>query len=157
MTHILFNMFALYIIGIGIERNVDRVIYIGMYLFSGLFGSMVSLYVHQNAVGTGASGAIFGIFGLLVAIVIVNRERLGSRSTKMLKEFGVLLVLNIGIGVMFESVDLSAHIAGFLTGLIAGMIVVKKPTLFWWIMLLCIVLLWILARELPTLHIFYNQ
>lgn len=65
MTHLLMNMFSLYLVGRGTEMYFDRKSYVSIYLFSGLLGGLVSLYIHPESVGVGASGAIFGVFGAL--------------------------------------------------------------------------------------------
>jgi rhomboid protease GluP len=148
LIHILFNMFALYIIGRSLESLVSKSIYIGFYALAGLLGSMTSLYFHPESIILGASGAIFGLFGLLVAVVLVHKEKFGKSGKQTIKEFGIILALNVGIGLSVESVDLSAHIAGFLVGLLGGAIVAKKPTLFWWVVLGFLAILWVLHREL---------
>ena len=68
MTHLLMNMFSLYLIGRGAEMYFDTKSYLSIYLFSGLLGGLVSLYIHPVSVGIGASGAIFGVFGALAEI-----------------------------------------------------------------------------------------
>ena len=87
--------------------------------------------MHPVTVGIGASGAIFGVFGALAGIVMVNHKRLGAQFKAFMKEFGVILLLNLIIGVVFESVDLSAHIAGLVVGIIGGAMVSKSPKLIW--------------------------
>jgi len=78
MTHLLMNMYSLYLIGRGVEQYFSKSAYLSLYLFSGLFGGIVSLYVHPNAVGVGASGAIFGLFGALAGFFLAHRIATGS-------------------------------------------------------------------------------
>ncbi len=61
----------------------------------------------------------------MVGFVLVNRNRLASFED-FLKQFGVILLLNLGIGVIFDSVDLSAHVGGLIIGLIGGYICAKS-------------------------------
>ena len=65
MTHLLMNMFSLYLVGRGAEMYFDTKSYLSIYFFSGIIGGLVSLYMHPVSVGVGASGAIFGVFGAL--------------------------------------------------------------------------------------------
>jgi len=63
IIHIGFNMYVLYQIGPFIETVFGRIRYLVIYFFAGLSGSVVSVWIHPNAVGAGASGAIFGLYG----------------------------------------------------------------------------------------------
>jgi rhomboid protease GluP len=127
MTHLLMNMFSLYLIGRGVEQYFSKSAYLVLYLFSGLIGGLVSLYVHPNAVGVGASGAIFGIFGALAGFFLAHRDRIGTYTRMFMKDFAVVLGLNFFIGVAIPSVDMSAHVGGLLVGLTGGYIIAKYP------------------------------
>ena len=127
MTHLLMNMFSLYLIGRGLEQYFSKSAYLSIYLFSGLIGGLVSLYVHPDSVGIGASGAIFGVFGALAGFFLAHRDRIGSYTKAFMKDFAVVLGLNFFIGVAIPSVDMSAHIGGLLIGLIGGYIIAKWP------------------------------
>jgi len=131
MTHLLMNMYSLYLIGRGAEQYFSKAAYLSLYLFSGLFGGLVSLYVHPDAVGVGASGAIFGIFGALAGFFLAHRDRIGTYTKAFMKDFAVVLGLNFFIGVAIPSVDMSAHIGGLFIGLIGGYIIAKKPNILW--------------------------
>ena len=80
MTHILMNMFFLYLIGRGMEMYFDTRSYLIIYLFSGLLGGLASLYIHPNSVGIGASGAIFGVFGALAGFFLAHRDKIAAHS-----------------------------------------------------------------------------
>jgi len=151
MTHLLMNMYSLYLIGRGAEQYFSKAAYLSLYLFSGLFGGLVSLYVHPNAVGVGASGAIFGIFGALAGFFLAHRDRIGTYTKAFMKDFAVVLGLNFFIGVAIPSVDMSAHIGGLITGLIGGYIVAKKPSILWLYDLAMIFLLFV-GMRIVTAH-----
>ena len=121
------NMFSLYLIGRGLEQYFPKSAYLSIYLFSGVIGGLVSLYVHPEAVGVGASGAIFGVFGALAGFFLAYRDRIGSHTKAFMKDFAIVLGLNFFIGVAIPSVDMSAHIGGLLIGLIGGYIIAKWP------------------------------
>jgi rhomboid protease GluP len=127
MTHILMNMVSLYIIGRGMELYFSKTAYIVIYLLSGLIGGMASLYMHPESVGIGASGAIFGVFGALAGFLFARRHQIASGGKEVMKDFAVILGLNLLLGFSIESIDMSAHIGGLIVGLIGGFVIAKNP------------------------------
>ncbi len=131
MTHILMNMFSLYLIGRGVEMYFEKKAYLSMYLFSGLLGGLASLSMHPQSVGIGASGAIFGVFGALAGFFLAHREKIATQSKAFLKDFGIVLGLNLVFGLSISSIDVSAHIGGLVVGLIGGFVISKNPKWVW--------------------------
>lgn len=127
MTHLLMNMFSLYLIGRGAEMYFNTKSYMSIYIFSGLVGGLVSLYVHPNSVGIGASGAIFGIFGALAGFFLAHKEKIAAHTKAFMKDFAIIIGINLVIGFSIESVDVSAHIAGLIVGAIGGFLLSKNP------------------------------
>jgi len=127
MTHLLMNMFSLYLIGRGAEMYFDTKSYLSIYLFSGLLGGLASLYMHPDSVGVGASGAIFGIFGALAGFFLANRDKIASHSKAFMKDFAIIIGINLVIGFSIPSVDVSAHVGGLLVGIIGGFVLSKNP------------------------------
>lgn len=127
MTHLLMNMFSLYIVGRGAEIYFDRNSYISIYLFSGLIGGLVSLSIHPESVGVGASGAIFGIFGALAGFFLAHREKIAAHTKAFMKDFAIIIGLNLVIGFSIPSVDVSAHLGGLAVGVVGGFILSKNP------------------------------
>ncbi len=127
MTHILMNMVSLYIIGRGMELYFPKAAYLAIYLFSGLTGGLLSLYMHPMSVGVGASGAIFGVFGALAGFFLAHRKRIGAYSREFMKDFVVILGLNLMLGLSISSIDMSAHIGGLVVGMLGGYMVAKYP------------------------------
>jgi rhomboid protease GluP len=127
MTHLLMNMFSLYIVGRGVEMYFDTKSYLSIYFFSGIIGGLVSLYMHPVAVGVGASGAIFGVFGALAGFFLAHRDRIASHSKAFMKDFGVIIAINLVIGLSIPSIDVSAHIGGLVVGFIGGFALSKHP------------------------------
>ena len=121
--HIVMNMLSLYIVGRLVERLFNVWSYLGIYFISGVIGSLSSIYFHPMGWGVGASGAIFGIFGALSGFVLVHRKRMQDEFIEFMRGFGMVLVLNLGIGLIFPSIDLSAHIGGLVAGVIGGAMV----------------------------------
>jgi rhomboid protease GluP len=127
MTHILMNMFSLYLIGRGAEMYFDTKSYISIYLFSGLIGGLVSLYIHPESVGVGASGAIFGVFGALAGFFIAHKDKIASHTKAFMKDFAIIIGINLVIGFSIASVDVSAHMGGLIVGFIGGFMLSKNP------------------------------
>lgn len=127
MTHLLMNMFSLYLIGRGVEQYFDTKSYISIYAFSGLIGGLLSLYMHPVSVGVGASGAIFGIFGALAGFYLAHREKIEEHSKAFMKDFAIIMGINLVLGFSIEEVDVSAHMGGLVIGFIGGFIISKNP------------------------------
>ena len=127
MTHLLMNMFSLYIVGRGMEMYFDSKSYLSIYFFSGIIGGLASLYMHPVSVGVGASGAIFGVFGALAGFFLAHRDRIASRSKAFMKDFGVIILINLFIGLSIPAIDVSAHIGGLVAGFIGGYMISKDP------------------------------
>ena len=153
MTHILMNMFSLYLIGRGAEVYFEKKAYISIYLFSGLLGGMASLYMHPESLGVGASGAIFGVFGALAGFFLANRDKIASHSKAFMKDFGVVLGINLVLGLSIPSIDVSAHIGGLVIGIIGGFVISKNPKWVWAFSLSMIVLMYAIMQYLPSYYV----
>ena len=127
MTHLLMNMFSLYIVGRGAETYFDTRSYLSIYFFSGIIGGLTSLYMHPVSVGVGASGAIFGVFGALAGFFMAHRERIASHSKAFMKDFGVIILINLVIGLSIPAIDVSAHVGGLVIGFLGGYMISKDP------------------------------
>ena len=126
MTHLLMNMFSLYLIGRGVEEYFNTTSYVLLYLFSGLLGGLASLYMHPASVGVGASGAIFGIFGALGGFFIAHRNKIEAHTKAFMKEFAIIIGINLVLGFSIPSVDVSAHVGGLIIGFIGGYVISKN-------------------------------
>lgn len=153
MTHLLMNMFSLYLIGRGAEMYFDTKSYLSIYIFSGLIGGLISLYVHPASVGVGASGAIFGVFGALAGFFLVHKEQIAAQSKAFMKDFGIIIVINLVIGLSIESVDVSAHIGGLVTGFIGGFMLSKSRNLLSLYSAAMVLVAVAIAYYLPSLYV----
>ena len=153
MTHLLMNMFSLYLIGRGAEMYFDTKSYLSIYIFSGLIGGLISLYVHPASVGVGASGATFGVFGVLAGFFLVHKEQIAAQSKAFMKDFGIIIVINLVIGLSIESVDVSAHIGGLVTGFIGGFMLSKSRNLLSLYSATMVLVAVTIAYYLPSLYV----
>lgn len=128
IRHIANNMLVLFILGDNMERALGSIKYLVFYLFCGVGANIVSMYLGMNdpvqAVGAGASGAIFGVIGGLLYAVLVNKGRLEDLSTRQL--VGVI-VFSLYFGFTSTGVDNVAHVAGLVIGIILAAVMYRKP------------------------------
>ena len=155
-THIVMNMLSLYVVGRMVEKLFSRVAYLSLYFISAFFGSFLSIYMHLDGVAVGASGAIFGLFGALAGFVFVHKDRLGEKFKAFMKDFGVLLLINLVIGFAFPNIDVSAHVGGLVAGIIGGFIIAKNPKFVWAYVAVSLFLLVIFYNYLASLYANYT-
>ncbi|MDF0377776.1 rhomboid family intramembrane serine protease [Methylophilus sp. YYY-1] len=123
-VHLGMNMLALWDGGKLVERMFGSARFLLIYLVSGIGGNLLSLVVQGNqAVSGGASGAIFGIYGALLVYLWVARHQMQQVEFRWLFWGGMLFsALTIGMGYVIPGIDNSAHIGGFLTGGVLGLL-----------------------------------
>jgi len=118
--HLLLNMYALIYIGILLEPHLGKTRFLAAYLISGIAASVTSLWWHDFTVSAGASGAIFGMYGVFIALLTANILEKSAKkallgSTIFFVGYNILNGLKQGSGI-----DNAAHIGGLVTGLIVG-------------------------------------
>lgn len=118
ICHILFNMYALYIIGTEVERYYGKAKFLFIYIFSGIMGSLLSC-VLNTTFSLGASGAIFGLFGALLYFAFEYRAVLDKYLRGQLIP---VILINLLMGFMIPSIDVFGHIGGLIGGILASMI-----------------------------------
>ena len=129
IPHILFNMYALYIIGTSLEPVFGNIRFAIIYLLGGLTGSILSVIMGSPdpslSVGSvGASGAVFAIFGAEMIYLYRHREIMGARGQAQFRNLLFLLGLNFFIGIASGldgarvRIDNWAHLGGLIGGLI---------------------------------------
>ncbi|MEP7378769.1 MAG: rhomboid family intramembrane serine protease [Chloroflexota bacterium] len=125
ILHLLMNMYALWIVGPLAEALYGRAVYLAMYLIAGVGGSIGS-YLFVAAPSVGASGAIFGLFGLVFAATYFHKPLLRAQARAITSQIGILIVLNlvIGFGIGgFAQIDNAAHVGGLLVGGFLGFLI----------------------------------
>jgi membrane associated rhomboid family serine protease len=120
LTHILFNMWALWVIGPALERWLGRTRFLAIYFLSALGGSvLVYLLTPVNVPTLGASGAIFGLFGATLAL---------SRKLNFDMRWIIgLIVINLVITFVVPSISWQGHVGGLLTGAAVGGVYAYAP------------------------------
>ena len=119
LTHILFNMWALWVLGPQIERGVGTGPFIGAYLASaGMGGAFAFLLGDPLDVAVGASGAIFGLFGIWLNWAV--RRRNTAYGQALLRQIGFLLLLNAALPFIIRNIAWEAHLGGLVAGFVIG-------------------------------------
>jgi rhomboid protease GluP len=121
LIHLAFNMWCLWNLGLLMERIFDPWTYLVIYTASGVAGSLASAWGHPRIVGVGASGAIFGLAGAMIAVLYLGRlpvPRDALRGT--LKSLLSFAGYNLLFGAVVPGIDNLAHIGGFAAGLALG-------------------------------------
>ena len=114
VLHILFNMYALYLFGPRLERQVGTGAFAGLYLASALAGGVAFQYLSEGA-AVGASGAIFGLFGaVLVGTYPLRRVPQGAEQFQRLL---LLLGINLALPLIVPSIAWEAHVGGLVMGM----------------------------------------
>ena len=125
IMHLLMNLFGILLTGIFLEEKVGRWNMILYFLIAGVAGSISSVLWHDNTVSIGASGAIFGYFGLLLAFnlfKIIPKDQQGVIWNILIFYGGISLLFG-----MFQGIDNAAHFGGFFMGFVIG--VIHAPSL----------------------------
>lgn len=122
ILHVLINMYSLYIIGSQLESVLGKLKFFIIYIISGLCGSLMSL-IFDNGICVGASSAIFGLLGSMLYFGYYYRVFLGN---VLRRQIIPLIILNLGLGLLFNGVSSASYIGGFIGGLFATMLVGLK-------------------------------
>ena len=119
--HLLFNMFALYVLGGMLEPAVGRLRFGVIYFVSLLAGSFGALLLQPDGLTVGASGAVFGMMG---AAVIVMRNR---GINPMESGLGLWIGLNLLITFTIPGISIGGHIGGLVGGGVAALLMYELP------------------------------
>ncbi len=120
--HLAFNMFALWIAGSLVERLYGPAMMLGLYVLCAAAGSAASLAFGGPYPSVGASGAVFGFFGILFAVQRVHDPVLDRQARGAMAQIGGLIVANLVLNVMINGgaavagggpgIDIAAHVGG---------------------------------------------
>ena len=121
LAHLAFNLWAFWTAGFLTERLFGQAGFLAIYVLSALGASLLSVTVKPLGVSIGASGAIFGVYGALLAFVLSHRGTLPRGFLlKQRSSLFAFLAYNVLYSLVDKQIDLSAHLGGLLTGFIAG-------------------------------------
>jgi rhomboid protease GluP len=126
ILHIAFNMWCLWDLGALAESLYGRVTYGAIYIITGAGAGLASVAWNPGVLSVGASGAIFGLAGALIASFYLGEFSLPSIALRgTLRSLLIFAAFNLFFGTMFAGVDNAAHIGGLVIGLILGAAIAK--------------------------------
>ena len=120
VDHLIGNLFALYVLGVGLEHAVAWRGTAMVYVLAGLGGSLVSIGFSTRP-SVGASGAIFGMMGALVVFLWEHRDRFAVRDRRVAGVMAVWAGLTLLVGYFTPYVDNAAHLGGLAAGAAIGL------------------------------------
>jgi rhomboid protease GluP len=120
LMHLIFNMYGLLFVSIFLEPILGRAKFIIAYFLCGLSASIASIWWHPATLSVGASGAIFGLYGVLTALLTTNKADANSKKGLLINN-AIFIGINLIIGFT-GGIDNAAHIGGLLTGFMIGYI-----------------------------------
>jgi rhomboid protease GluP len=125
LTHIALNMLALWQLGTLVESLIGSVRMFALYSISLVGAGLCVVYFSGDQATVGASGAIYGLFGALIAIGL----RLGPRGRGLVSATLPILVINLVLTFTIPQISQSAHIGGLLTGFVTGFFMQRSARL----------------------------
>ncbi|HEY1633062.1 MAG TPA: rhomboid family intramembrane serine protease [Rhizomicrobium sp.] len=121
-AHIASNMYALVFMGLFLAPVMRNWGLIASYLVCGLGGAIASAVVHPDVISVGASGAIMGLAGILLALFLLGDWRLMHAPRAIVMNVILAVGLTLGQGFVIAEVDNAAHIGGLVTGFVLGLV-----------------------------------
>lgn len=117
-AHMLFNSFSLVLFGPALEQLLGRTKFILLYLATGIAANIATLILEPlTYTHVGSSGAIFGLFGFYISIIIFRKVMLSRENSQT-----IMTIAIIGVIMTFvqSNINISAHIFGLLAGFLIG-------------------------------------
>ncbi len=117
IPHIGFNMYALWLFGVGLERHFGRWRFLLLYLLGGFTGNVLS-FLLSSGLSVGASTAIFGLVGAEGIFLLQNRKLFSNQFGSAIGNVIFVVAVNLALGVVTPGIDNWGHVGGLLGGLI---------------------------------------
>ncbi|KJJ42107.1 membrane protein [Bacillus subtilis] len=123
-THLLFNSMSIFLFAPALERMLGKARFLLVYAGSGIIGN-IGTYVTEplDYVHVGASGAIFGLFGVYLFMVLFHKELIGQEHSKM---FLTLLAFAVLMSFINSNINMMAHLFGLCGGFLLSFLCVQK-------------------------------
>lgn len=124
LAHTLFNSFSLVLFGPSLEQLLGRFRFILFYLATGVLANIATFFLMPlTYVHVGSSGAIFGLFGIYIAMVLFRKDLISRQNSQI-----ILTIIAIGLIMTFvqPNINVTAHLFGGISGFIFGYFILKK-------------------------------
>jgi len=127
LLHLAFNMYFLYLVGPLVEQLYGSARFLLLYLLTAATASLASYLIGGPVPSVGASGALFGLCGVLLVGRMLHRPVLEGQQRALMSQIGALVVINLVLGVGLNAfgggIDIAAHVGGLLGGLWLGLLI----------------------------------
>lgn len=124
LFHLFVNCYTLLNIGAYLEPLLGRVRLLAYFLLSGIFGGISSIWWHIDSVSAGASGAIFGLYGIFLALLTTGIFK-GKARQDLITYLAIFIGMNLFLGIR-AGVDNAGHIGGLLGGIVIGYLYIAE-------------------------------
>ncbi|WP_338471489.1 rhomboid family intramembrane serine protease [Niallia sp. XMNu-256] len=123
-THLLFNSFSLILFGPGLERILGKFRFSAVYLITGISANIATLLIEPiTYIHVGASGAIFGLFGMYLSITVFRKQLLTSNNRQLIVTIAVISII---MTFLQSNINVIAHLFGFISGFLIGALTLRK-------------------------------
>lgn len=124
LMHCLFNSFALVIFGPALEQMIGRTRFLLAYIGAGIAGNIGTFLIEPlDYLHLGASGAIYGLFGMYIFMVAFRKHLIDSSSSQMIM---TILIIGVLMSLVGRNINIIAHLAGFAGGFLIAPLVLKN-------------------------------
>ncbi|KAA9017098.1 rhomboid family intramembrane serine protease [Niallia endozanthoxylica] len=125
-SHVLFNSFSLVLFGPALERILGSLRFTWIYLITGISANVATLLIEPvTYIHLGASGAIFGLFGMYISLNVFRKHLLSKDNRQLITTIAVISI----IMTFFQpNINVISHLFGFLSGFLIGALSLRKRT-----------------------------
>lgn len=123
-AHMLFNSFSLVIFGPPLEQMFGKIRFFILYLSTGIIANIATFILKPlTYIHVGSSGAIFGLFGIYIAIILFRKELMSYNNKQV-----IITILALGFIMTFlqPNINVTAHMMGFISGFFLGIVGLGK-------------------------------
>ncbi|MGN9863769.1 rhomboid family intramembrane serine protease [Bacillus swezeyi] len=126
VSHLLFNSMSLFLFAPGLERMLGKLRFMVIYFGAGVIGNIGTYFIEPlEYMHVGASGAIFGLFGVYLYIVLFRKELMGSANSQIIV---TILAISVLMTFINHNINIMAHIFGLLGGLALAPLFLNKKS-----------------------------
>jgi len=127
LVHLAINMWCLWDLGSFVERIYGRFTYFFIFCLTGMTGALVSIAWRPFAIEAGASGAIFGLAGVVIACCLFGDLRFsGKTARRILLSVAAFAAYSLAAGLWTPGVGNAAHLGGLISGFVIGLLLVRR-------------------------------